>query len=230
MSSDNRKNPKQQGGKQMGKNNKKKQENSNPEKSETPTAARKPPHYPCFICNEDHFMRYFPHRSEVAKLLKNSNTLAMLTDPFLSPERHMVATDNASTSQVLMLSIVNKKNNVLVSTRNKYYGNPSSLNNQATDQPSSSTMTSPEVVPPIIPKLTIKPPKKVVHNSTFNPHARAAQNYNIVEDLAQSPSSMSTLEVLQHCPSQKQALLSAIGGIDPTDSNIVVFNHTGYTP
>ena len=41
---------------------------------------------------------------------------------------------------------------------------------------------------------------------------------------------MSTLEVLQNCPSQKQALLSAIGGIDPTDSNLVSFNHKGYDP
>ena len=46
--------------------------------------------------------------------------------------------------------------------------------------------------------------------------------------MAQSPSAMSTLEVLQNCPSHKQALLSTIGGIDPTDSNLVVFNHTGY--
>ena len=41
---------------------------------------------------------------------------------------------------------------------------------------------------------------------------------------------MSALEVLQNCPSQKQALLSVIGGIDATDSNLVFFNHTGYVP
>ena len=41
---------------------------------------------------------------------------------------------------------------------------------------------------------------------------------------------MSTLELLQNFPSQKQVLLSAIGRIDLTDSNIVVFNHTGYVP
>ena len=41
---------------------------------------------------------------------------------------------------------------------------------------------------------------------------------------------MSTLEVLQNFPFQKQALLSAIGGIDPTDSNLVAFNHKGYEP
>ena len=41
---------------------------------------------------------------------------------------------------------------------------------------------------------------------------------------------MSTLEVLQNFPSQKQDLLSAIGGIDLTDSNLVVFKHMGYVP
>ena len=51
-----------------------------------------------------------------------------------------------------------------------------------------------------------------------------------MEDLAQSPSAMSTLEVLQNFPSQKQALLSKIGRIDPTNSNLVAFNHKGYQP
>ena len=55
------------------------------------------------------------------------------------------------------------------------------------------------------------------------------QNYNIVEDLFRTHSAMSTLEVLQNCPSQKYALMLAIGGIDPPDSNLVVFNHAGYT-
>jgi len=41
---------------------------------------------------------------------------------------------------------------------------------------------------------------------------------------------MSTLEVPQNCLSQKQDLLSVIGGIDQTDSNLVFFNHKGYDP
>jgi hypothetical protein len=57
----------------------------------------------------------------------------------------------------------------------------------------------------------------------FNPHARAAQNYSIVEDLAQAPSAMSALEVLQSCPIQQKALLKAISGIDPTDTNLIIF-------
>ena len=104
------------------------------------------------------------------------------------------------------------------------------LNNKDKNQPSSSTTTSTEVLLPIIPEVAIKMPKGVVHKSTFNPRARVAQHYNIVEDLSQSPSAMSTLEVLQNFPSQKQALLSAIGGIDPKDSNLVFFNHKGYDP
>ena len=41
---------------------------------------------------------------------------------------------------------------------------------------------------------------------------------------------MLVLDVLQNCPSQKQVFLSAISGIYPTDSNLVVFNHTSYVP
>ena len=104
------------------------------------------------------------------------------------------------------------------------------LNNKDNDQPSSSTTTLTEVVPAITHKLTIKTLKGVVHKSLFNPRVREAQHYNIVEDLAQSPSAMSTLEVLQNFPSQKQALLLAIGGIDPADSNLVAFNHKRYEP
>ena len=102
-----------------------------------------------------------------------------------------------------MLSVSKQQNDALISTRNKDYGNPQLSNGKDKDQPSSSTTTSTEVVPPIIPELTIKPSKGVVHKSTFNPRARAAQHYNIVEDLAQSPFAMSTLEVLQNCPSQR---------------------------
>ena len=39
-------------------------------------------------------------------------------------------------------------------------------------------------------------PKASSKRSTINPNARAGQDYSIVEDLAQSPSAMSALEVL----------------------------------
>jgi hypothetical protein len=64
----------------------------------------------------------------------------------------------------------------------------------------------------------------------FNPHARAAQNYSIVEDLAQAPSVMSALEVLQSFPVQRKALLKAIGGIDPIDTNLIIFDLQDHIP
>ena len=46
----------------------------------------------------------------------------------------------------------------------------------------------------------LRPPKSTIRKSVFNPNARAAQYYNVVENLAQEPCVISTLEVLQTCP------------------------------
>ena len=44
----------------------------------------------------------------------------------------------------------------------------------------------------------VRPPSKVVlHKSSYNTNAHATQNYNIFEDLAQAPSTVSTVEMLQ---------------------------------
>jgi hypothetical protein len=41
---------------------------------------------------------------------------------------------------------------------------------------------------------------------------------------------MSALEVLQSCPAQRRALLKAIGRIDPTDTNFIVFELEDHIP
>lgn len=41
---------------------------------------------------------------------------------------------------------------------------------------------------------------------------------------------MSALEVLQSFPSQQKSLLSTIGSIDPTDSNLICFNLENHVP
>lgn len=61
-------------------------------------------------------------------------------------------------------------------------------------------------------------------------NARAAQHYNTVEDLAQAPSAMSALEVLQTCPMQWKSLLFAIGVIDPSDSSLITFDLETHVP
>jgi hypothetical protein len=65
-----------------------------------------------------------------------------------------------------------------------------------------------ESPPPLETPLQIKnlePPPRILKGvlkfSTHNPNARASQNYSIVEDLGQTPCAMSSLEVLQMCPS-----------------------------
>ena len=103
---------------------------------------------------------------------------------------------------------------VELQTRAKIYGN-STID---AEEPSTSSNPLPpndfHIERPTADPV-IHPPKGTLRRMTHNTSARAAQNYNIVEDLAQAPSTMSTLEVLQTCPAQRKALLSAIGGIDP---------------
>ena len=54
-------------------------------------------------------------------------------------------------------------------------------------------------------------PKGAFKKASHNPNARATQNYFVVEDLSQTPCVMSALEVLQSYPSQRKALLTALG-------------------
>ena len=40
----------------------------------------------------------------------------------------------------------------------------------------------------------------------------------------EAPSAMSALKFLQSCPTQRKELLKAIGGIDPTNTNLIIFD------
>ena len=70
--------------------------------------------------------------------------------------------------------------------------------------PSTSSLESSSIVPLSIEKPTLdmilRPPKSNIWKDVFNPNAQAAQFYNVVEDLTQSPCVMSTLELLQIFP------------------------------
>ena len=75
--------------------------------------------------------------------------------------------------------------------------------------------------------LVLRPPKASIKRATHNPNARAAQNYSVVEDLAQAPCAMSVLEVLQSCLVQRSMLLYALGVQDPSSSNAISFSTQG---
>ena len=107
----------------------------------------------------------FTHRAEVSKIIKTSHPSALLTYPFPNLDTNLVAMDPAPSSQVLILSTTKPSQDILVSTHNKDYGS------SAIDQPNTSTMNpSTESVPhTVIPELKIKPPKGLIHKSTYNP-------------------------------------------------------------
>jgi hypothetical protein len=63
-----------------------------------------------------------------------------------------------------------------------------------------------------------------LRRNVSNPQDREAHNYSLVDDLAQSPTIMSILEVLQTCPTQWKSLLYALGAVNPTDTHLITFD------
>jgi hypothetical protein len=203
---------------------------------------KRKPCYPFLMCGDDHYTKDCPRRVEVNKFLQGTpkpSTPVVLSQPFPSQQQaSLVIHDQPSTSTqsyVLMCTGDSTKNDVTLTTRAKDY-TPSK--EKVDELPPDLVQPSPPNPPTNGPlhikrpslDTVLRPPKGVIKKSAFNPHARAAQNYSIVEDLAQAPSVMSALEVLQSCPAQRRALLKAIGGIDPTDSNLIVFNLDDHIP
>jgi hypothetical protein len=80
----------------------------------------------------------------------------------------------------------------------------------------------------VIPRPSAEPPLRIpripLRRNVHNPQARAAHNYSLVDDLAQSPAAMSVLEVLQTCPTQRKSLLSTLGAVDPADTRLITFD------
>ena len=98
--------------------------------------------------------------------------------------------------------------------------------------PSTGSPKSSSTVPLTIEKPTLDmilcPPKSTLWKAVFNPNAQAAQFYNVVEDLTQEPCAMSTLEVLQICPTQHKNRLTTLGSLEPKNSNLIHFNVKNY--
>ena len=149
----------------------------------------------------------------------------MLTNPF--PQRQQLLAGTSSNlgtstggnqegekpSNVFMMG-----SNVHVATRSHDYGEAKTSKDKTAPR-----NTDPDIErPPIetIPQI----PKGSAKRATINPNAKATHNYSIVEDLAQSLCAMSALGVLQSCPAQGSALLSAIGVVDLNNSLALTFD------
>jgi hypothetical protein len=185
----------------------------------------------------------------VANIFKGNSQPVVLTHPFPQQQSLVSQTptaggssnpphDEASTSAHIYMF-----NRVNLTTRSATYDTPVKPNkpnttNGSTLEPLPSSVNPPSVSPPSGPlqiekpsfDSILRPPKNTIRKSTFNPNSRAAQNYNIVEDLDQAPCAMSALEVLQHCPSQRRMLLAAIDAFDHESSNNLTFNLDDHQP
>ena len=73
-------------------------------------------------------------------------------------------------------------------------------------------------------------PKGAFKKASHNPNARATQNYSVVEDLSQTPYAMSSLEVLQSFPSQRKALLTALGSTETCNPSTIILDTTDLKP
>jgi hypothetical protein len=73
-------------------------------------------------------------------------------------------------------------------------------------------------------------PKSAFKKYSHNPNARATQNYSVVEYLSQTPCAMSALEVLQSCPAQRKALLTALGSTKTCNLGTIMLDTTDLKP
>jgi hypothetical protein len=119
--------------------------------------------------------------------------------------------------------LLTSEEEIILQTRNRQY--PPTAESTPTSTEANPTPTRP---PLVIPRPSAEPPLRIpripLRRNVHNPQARAAHNYSLVYDLAQSPAAMSVLEVLQTCPTQRKSLLSAMGAVDPADTRLITFN------
>ena len=160
------------GGKKKGKKKNKQNSKEKSDKIESTYEKRKP-RYRCLFCDEEHFTRDCPHRTEAAKIIKGSQTLAVLKDLFPSQDSKMIgSSSNAAKEPIMMMS------HVRIATRSQDYGSKSPVGGKEVESsnsnPSTSTPSGSDSLQ--IEKtnldLVIKPPAKgILWKSDFNPHA-----------------------------------------------------------
>jgi hypothetical protein len=73
-------------------------------------------------------------------------------------------------------------------------------------------------------------PKGALKNTLTTQMQGLPKNYFVVEDLSQTPCAKSSLEVLQSCPSQRKALLAALGSSETCNPGTIMLDMTNLKP
>ena len=198
--------------------------------------------FPCLACKEDHFTKDYLHLIDVHKFMEQSKnpTPVVLTNPFPTQHQQMVAqvpTQQPATQSATALSKAGSSSVHIImvdvidlTTRAKNY--EKQLEGEAStyvDSPSLPQSNGPLTFEKTTFEAPSHPSKGTLRH-THNLNTQAAQHYSIIEDLAQALCTMSTLEVLQSCPSQRKALLHAIGAVNSADESLLYFDPENSEP
>jgi hypothetical protein len=122
---------------------------------------------------------------------------------------------NTSSTNVYML-----KGNIDLTTRTRDYGMP----NTSEKGKEAENPTLPLHIEKTLGETMTRIPKGAFKKSSHNPNARDAHNYSMVEDLSQTPYAMSTLEVLQICPSQRKDMLATLGSAETCNPGMIMLD------
>jgi hypothetical protein len=159
-------------------------------------------------------MNPFPHGKNMAQASTSSSVEGGSQGPPAS-------TGNTSVANVYML-----KGDAHIATRTQDYRMSESAEKgkEATNPP------VPLQIEKTMGETMTHIPKGAFKKDSHNPNVRAAQNYSVVEYLAQTPCAMSSLEVLQSFPSQRKALLSALGSAETCNLGVIILDPTDLKP
>lgn len=197
---------KQPGGKKKGKNKANKQGGEN--NNQAVDKKKRKFQYPCMLCQEEHLTKDCLYMEEATKFVAQKEAAkqpVVLTNPFRPQGQQMVASasnnpvplqggnqgpssqgGNATTANIFMC-----EQDVHIQTKAHTYDapDPGSKGKEKVTPESNGPL---HIENPTLEIVTC-PPKGAMKITIHNPNVRAAQNYIIVEDLAQAPCAMSVL-------------------------------------
>jgi hypothetical protein len=198
------------------------------------TTEKRKVRYPCNLCVEDHLTRLCPRLAEAQKFVTPQQK-AVLTNPFQhgknltqepkSAEGGSQETypppNNSSSANVYMV-----RGDALITTRAHDYSKPS-----ASEKGKEAEIPSlPLQIEKTLGEMMKHIPKDAFKKASHNQNVRVTQNYSVVEDLSQTPCAMSALEVLQSCPTQRKALLTALGSTETCNPGTIMLDTTNLKP
>jgi hypothetical protein len=192
--------------------------------------------FPCNLCTDDHLNHQCPRLEEAQNLLEQHQPV-VLTNPF-SQGKNMAQASSSTNAPggnhgTPMPNSNNGARNIYMMTSYAH------LQTRAHDYRLSKSVEKGKEDSNPLPTLHIEnivgETITHIHNSAFkkashNLNARVVENYSIMEDLAQTPCVMSTMEVLQSFPSQRKEFLSSLGVVDIANMGMICFYPTDNKP